>query len=199
MLVALIVACELAFWAVLIAGLIVRYPLGRPRLGAILLAVTPLIDVVLLAAAVVDLRRGGEAAMRHALAAIYLGCSIAFGSRIIAWADGQFAHRFAGSPKPSRSPRFGADHARAERNGWYRHLLAWAIAAVVLGFMHVIGGNRDETQTLFGVLGPWAIVVAIDFVWSFSSTFFPRRPPDPAESSPTAHDVQRRHEHGRGS
>ena len=98
MLVALILACELAFWAVLLAGLFVRYPLGRPRLGAILLAVTPVIDVVLLAAAVVDLRRGGEAAMRHALAAIYLGCSIAFGSRIIAWADGEFAHRFAGGP-----------------------------------------------------------------------------------------------------
>jgi hypothetical protein len=183
----MIVACEIAFWLVMLAGLVSRYLLGRPRLGAALLAATPLVDLVLLAAAVLDIRHGAEADRRHALAAIYLGVSIAFGHRLVAWADGAFAYRFAGGPKPPAGPRYGAAHARSERSGWFRHLLAWVIAAAVLGFIHLVGGNREETQRLFGVLGGWLIVVGIDFLWSFSYTFFPRR--SPAGVPPTADGV----------
>ena len=177
MIYALIVTTEVAFWFFLLAGLLSRYLLKRPRLGTALLAATPLVDLVLLTAAVIDIRRGAEADTRHALAAVYLGVSIAFGHRIITWADGQFAHRFAGGPKPPGGPKHGPAHARGERSGWYRHLLAWAITAAVLGFIHLVGGNRDETRQLFGVLGGRSIVLGIDFVWSFSYTFFPRRPP----------------------
>jgi hypothetical protein len=180
---AVILASELAFWIVLLAGLASRYLLKRRALGAALLATTPLIDLVLLTTAVVDLRRGAEADLRHALAAIYLGVSIAFGHRVIGWADGQFAYRFAGGPRPARGPAYGAEHARAERSGWYRHLLAWTITAGVLGFMHLVAGNRDETEKLFGVLGTWLIIVGIDFVWSFSYTVFPRRPPQPGTAA----------------
>jgi hypothetical protein len=163
--------------------LISRYPLKRRRLGSALLAATPLVDLVLLTAAVVDIRNGATPDLRHALAAIYLGVSIAFGHRLIAWADGVFAHRFAGGPKPSGGPKHGRAHARSERAGWYRHALAWTIAAAVLGFIHLVGGNRAETQQLFRVLGTWLIVVGIDFVWSFSYTTFPRQGPKGADLS----------------
>ena len=128
----------------------------------------------------VDLRRGAAADLRHALAAIYLGVSLAFGHRIVAWADREFTYRFARGPKPAKGPRYGAARARAERSGWYRHLLAWAIAAGAIGFMHLVGGNREETEQLFAVLAPWLIAVVIDFVWSFSYTLAPRRPPQDA-------------------
>jgi hypothetical protein len=59
-LVVLIVAAEIAFWLALLAGLVTRYLLRRPRLGMALLVATPLIDLALLAATTIDLRRGGE-------------------------------------------------------------------------------------------------------------------------------------------
>src|SRR5918999_5442410 len=114
MLVALIVATEIAFWVVLAAGLVARYLLGRRRLGAILLAGVPLVDLVLLTATVIDLRGGATAEVGHGLAAAYIGFSVAFGHSVIRWADARFAHRFAGGPPPQRPPRHGRARARYE-------------------------------------------------------------------------------------
>ena len=176
MIYAAILASEIGFWALIAAGLVARYPLRRPTLGAALLALTPVVDLILLTTAVIDIRQGGDAGARHGLAAIYLGVSIAFGPRLIAWADARFANRFAGAPQPTpatyRAPE--ADKARREREGWYRHAAAWAIAAVAIGIIHLAGGNRDETENLFTVLVPWFIIVVIDFAWSFSYTALPR-------------------------
>src|SRR5687768_6072827 len=132
MLAAILITAETAFWGVLLAGLWSRYRLGRRRLGAVLLALTPAVDLVVLVASVEDLRGGATPSSLHGLAAVYIGVSIAFGARTIAWADARFAHRFAGAPAPPRRPRAGNEHARRERSGWYRHLLAYAIGAGLL-------------------------------------------------------------------
>ena len=176
MIYAAILASGIGFWALIAAGFIARYPLRRPTLGAALLALTPLIDLILLTTAVIDIRQGASASPRHGLAAIYLGVSIAFGPRLIAWADARFAHFFSDEPRPAPrvSPAPAADKARQEREGWYRHAAAWAIAAVALGIIHLAGGNRDETENLFTVLVPWFIIIVIDFAWSFSYTALPR-------------------------
>ena len=176
MIYATILASEIGFWALIAAGLIARYPLRRPTLGAALLVLTPLIDLILLTTAVIDIRQGAGAGPRHGLAAIYLGVSIAFGPRLIAWADARFAHYFSDDPRPAptASPAPAAAKARQEREGWYRHVAAWAIAAAALGIIHLLGGNQDETENLFTVLVPWFIIVVIDFAWSFSYTTLPR-------------------------
>src|SRR5918996_719589 len=122
MIAALIIASEIAFWLVLLGGLATRYLLRRPRLGAALLLTTPLVDVALLAFTVIDLRGGATATAAHALAAVYIGVSVAFGHSIVGWADARFAHRFAGAPAPMRAPRSGRVHAANERRGWLRHL-----------------------------------------------------------------------------
>ncbi|MGH3013230.1 MAG: hypothetical protein ACRDMY_15535, partial [Gaiellaceae bacterium] len=83
MVVATIVAAEIAFWLLLASGLVARYGLGRPGVGMALLVATPLVDLALLAATTIDLRRGGEAALPHALAAAYIGVSVAWGKRIV--------------------------------------------------------------------------------------------------------------------
>ena len=62
MLIAIIVATEIGFWVVLGAGLAARYLLGRRRLGAVLLASVPLVDLVLLIATVLDLSGGAARA-----------------------------------------------------------------------------------------------------------------------------------------
>ena len=131
MLAAVLIAAEISFWVLLFAGLWSRYRLGHRRLGAVLLALTPAVDLVVLVASVADLRGGATASGLHGLAAVYIGVSIAFGPRIVAWADARFAHRFTGAPPPPRPPRAGAEHARRERAGWYG-MLAYAIGAGLL-------------------------------------------------------------------
>src|SRR5262245_37285979 len=107
MLVTLILACEVGFWILLVSGLAARYLWRRRRLSTVLLAAVPLVDLVLLAATVVDLQRGATAGFAHGLAAAYIGFSVAFGPSMIRWADERFAHRFAGGAPPWRPPRGG--------------------------------------------------------------------------------------------
>src|SRR5690606_19667427 len=111
---AVIVACEVGFWIVLAAGLVCRYLLRLRVAGAVLLALIPLIDVVLLVAVAFDLDRGAEVGLIHSLAAVYLGVSIAFGPSIVRWADARFAYLFAGGDKPASPPKEGPEAFRRE-------------------------------------------------------------------------------------
>jgi hypothetical protein len=173
-LVALIVAAEIAFWLTLLAGLVTRYVLGRPRLGMALLVASPLIDLALLAATTIDLRRGGEAELPHSLAAVYIGVSVAWGQRMINWADARFAHRFAGGPPPERPPRSGPEHAARQRREWLRHVVAWATGTALLGLGVLVVGDLDRTSALVSTVVLWTLVLAIDFIVSFSYTLWPR-------------------------
>lgn len=65
-----------------------------------MLAMTPVVDVVLLTAVIVTLQAGGTATFFHGLAALYLGLSIAYGHKMVKWADVRFAHRFANGAAP---------------------------------------------------------------------------------------------------
>ncbi|MBM7567496.1 hypothetical protein [Paenibacillus sacheonensis] len=176
MLFALIIGCEVAFWVFVLAGLLCRYLLRRKKSGMVLLACTPAVDLVLLAATVIDLHRGGEAGFVHGLSAIYVGVSIAFGSRMIRWADIRFAHRFAGSPPPAKKIKVGTEHARNEREAWLLHLLAWFIGCSLLYGIILWIGDGTRTASLSQVIRIWSLVLVIDFIISFSYTFWPRRP-----------------------
>ena len=175
MLIALIVAAEIAFWLILLSGLAARYVLDRRRLGMALLIATPLVDLALLAATTIDLRRGGEAALPHALAAVYIGVSVAWGKRIVAWTDARFAHRFAGGPAPESPPRTGPRHAARERREWLRHLLAWSTGTVLLGLGVLAVGDLERTEALLNVAALWTLILAIDFLISFSYSLRPRQ------------------------
>ncbi|AEV82098.1 hypothetical protein ACWT_1082 [Actinoplanes sp. SE50] len=174
--VALIVTCEIGFWIFLLAGLAVRYLLRRRRTGAALLLGAPLLDVVLLGAAAVDLRRGGVPDFAHGLAAIYLGITVVFGHEMVRWADTRFAHRFAGGPAPVPPPRTGRAHAARERRQWLRHLLAYAISAALLAAFTPLAGGFDRAAPLWQAMGPWTLILLIDMVISLSYTLAPRRP-----------------------
>lgn len=176
MIYAVIVACEVGFWLVLVAGLVARYALSRPRLGGAFLVSVPFVDLVLLAGSVADLRGGGEAGIGHGLAAVYIGVSVAWGHSMVRWADARFAHRFAGGPPPERPPASGLEHARHQRRQWGRHLLAWAVGcALLIGGMALVG-DTDRTAALSGIASNWTLVLVIDFAWSFSYTMWPRKP-----------------------
>lgn len=58
-----IVTCEVLFWVVILAGFTARYIFKRNTLGLILLALTPVLDIILLVISGVDL--AGELPLRQ--------------------------------------------------------------------------------------------------------------------------------------
>jgi len=177
MLVALIIGCEIAFWVVLAAGLVARYPLRRPRLGAALLTCVPLVDLVLLVASVIDLRRGATASVGHGLAAVYLGFSVAFGHSVVRWSDQRFAHRFAGGPPPVRPPRYGWARTRYEWREWGKALLGWAVACGLLAAAILWVDDAERTRELGGWIRGLTVAIVVWLVaFPVWETLFPRRP-----------------------
>ncbi|MCR8641644.1 hypothetical protein NV379_03150 [Paenibacillus sp. N1-5-1-14] len=171
----LIIACEIGFWVFVLGGLFFRYILRMKRIGAILLLLTPVVDLVLAVATVMDLRQGAVATTMHGVAAIYIGVSVAFGHRMIKWADERFAHRFAGGPKPKGKPKFGFEHAMYECKMWALHLLGCGIGVGMLYGMIYFVGDAARTESLMSIIQLWGVVLAIDFVWSFSYLIWPKK------------------------
>lgn len=175
MITAFIIGCEIAFWVFVLAGLVCRYIFKLKKLGALLLISTPLIDLALVVATVYDLRAGAEATFIHSVAAIYIGVSIAWGHKMIKWADERFAFRFANGPTPTVKPKHGLAHARYERVGWLHHLLAWVIGSIILYGMIIMVDDATRTDALFGTFRLWSLILGIDFLISFSYTLWPSK------------------------
>lgn len=166
-----IVCCEILFWVFIVAGLIMRYGFRREKLGFRLMAMSPVIDIVLLVLTVLDLSRGSTATLAHGLAAIYIGVSLAFGKQMIAWADGVYRRVIL----KEQVAKERISRARRERNGFYRHILAFLIGGALLGAMILWLGNTEQTESLLRTLQLWGLVLVIDGVISMSYTVFPAR------------------------
>lgn len=176
-----VVICEVAFWVAILAGLTARYLLRKPHLGAALLILAPVIDAVLLALVAIDLLGGGTASWQHGLAAIYIGVSVAYGKRMVAWADIRFKHRFAGGPDPVR-----LSGARYTAKCWRDVLLtgiAVVIAAAILGSIILLVDDGERTAALSGYFGILGIIFAIDFLWALSYTIWPKKPAAASQST----------------
>lgn len=174
MMLAIIIGCEIAFWVVLAAGIGARYLLKRPRLGLVLLACVPMIDLVLLLVTVLHLRAGATAEWAHGLAALYLGFSVVYGHMMIKWADRWAAYWWADGPKPLKL--YGDEHRSWAVKDLGRSILAGAIAAGLLwlGIWYV----GDETRT--AAMSQWyatiAIVVVINAIVDLHDIVWPRKP-----------------------
>ena len=173
MIVVVIIACEIGFWVVLAAGLAVRYALRRPRLGAVLLACVPVVDLVLLVAAAVDLRGGATADWTHGLAAAYLGGSVAFGHSMVRWLDARFAHRFAGGPAPARPARSGRARVRYEWRMWLLTVVAYAIACALLLAAIAFVGDAARTRALEDWIVRLTALLGICTIWAVCWTIWP--------------------------
>jgi hypothetical protein len=165
-LLAVIAACEIGFWVLLAAGLGTRYLLRLPKLGMALLVAVPLVDVVMLGASVIDIRSGGEPSFKHSLAAIFIGVSVGFGHRTLQWADGWAAYKLAGGPRPDKPKKGTREKARFERQGWYRHVVAYVVGSGVMLGLGLLSGRGYDA--LLGPAWAWTIVLVIDGIVSFS-------------------------------
>lgn len=183
-LVLLIAACEVGFWVLLGAGLVARYLLRARRVSTVLLVLVPVLDVVLVTASLLDVARGSAPGATHGLAALYLGFTVAFGHSMIRWADGRFAHRFAGGPPPPRPPQYGRAKVAYEWKEWGKIVLAWAIALGVIAVTAAVAGTGIPAVTTWAADPMWswgarlAPVVAVWFVgWPLWTTLSPPREP----------------------
>ena len=144
----LIIACEAAFWVVLVAALAIRYLLQRPRLSRIFLWALPVVDLLLLIFTALDLRSGTVATFAHGLATAYVGFTLAFGGVLVTWADQRFAHRFAGGPAPVAAPDRGWAAVRYELGLWLRCIVAWVITLPLLVALIAYIDDQARTQAL---------------------------------------------------
>lgn len=144
----LIIACEVAFWIVLAAGLAVRYLLRREGASRALLMSLPVIDVLLLAFTALDLKAGSAATFAHGLAAAYVGFTVAFGPLAVRWADSRFAHRFASGPAPAKAPDRGWKAVRYDLQLWLRCIVAWIIALGLSSALMAYVGDDVRTEPL---------------------------------------------------
>ncbi|MEU6063633.1 MULTISPECIES: hypothetical protein [Streptomyces] len=177
MIVGLIVACEVAFWVLLAAGLAFRYPLKMPRTGLVLLLCEPLLELVLFAGTAIDLKNGAEPDWRHGLAAVYIGFTVGLGHSTIKWADARIAHRFAGGPPPVKPPKYGTARAVHEWKVAGRWILASVVAIALLqAAVWYVGDDGG-----IGSLRAWQLrmvwVIGINVIIAVSYTLFPRREP----------------------
>ncbi|GIP32821.1 hypothetical protein [Paenibacillus sp. J2TS4] len=170
----MIVACEIAFWVVILLGLVARYVLKQNKLGLVLLALTPVIDLILLITTSVDLYRGAVATTAHAIAAVYIGVSIAFGKSMIQWADEHFRYYVTKQgPKPEKL--YGIKYAIQYFKSWLKHVLAYLIGAGCLVALIYFINDPARTESLSGILKLWTLALGIDLIITISNFIWPRR------------------------
>lgn len=175
MIVGLIIACEVAFWVLLAAGLSFRYLLKMERVGLGLLLCEPLLELVLFTVTAIDLKNGAEPDWKHGLAAVYIGFTVGLGHSTIRWADARFAHRFAAGPPPVRPPKYGTARAVHEWKVAGRWILAAGVAIALLQAAVWYVGGDGETSSLLAWQQRMVWVIGINLVIATSYTLFPKR------------------------
>lgn len=169
-----IVACEIAFWVVIILGLILRYVLKKNKIGLFFLALTPVIDLLLLVITGLDLYRGATATIAHAIAAVYIGVSIGFGKSMIKWADERFRYYVT---KDGSIPikLYGFEYSKSHLKGWVKHVLSYLIgASFLIGLIFLIN-DISRTEALFNLLKVWTFAIGLDFIITISYFIWPRK------------------------
>ncbi|SIT87416.1 hypothetical protein [Edaphobacillus lindanitolerans] len=170
----LIIGVEIGFWVFIAAGLTVRYLFGKERAGFLLLAMTPVLDLILLIATTYDLLNGATATQAHGIAAIYLGVSLAYGRRMIRWADERFRHYIVREgPRPAKL--YGYAHARDSLKGSLLHVLAWMIGGGYLIAIIFLVDDAARTEALQQILKLWTLIAGIDLAISLSYFIWPRK------------------------
>lgn len=170
----MIVACEIAFWVVILLGLTIRYVFKKNKLSIFFFALTPVIDLLLLGLTSYDLYRGGTATIAHGIAAIYIGVSVAYGKSMIDWADSRFRYYILRKgEKPQRLK--GSEFSRNERKNLLRHYAAFLIGGSMLGLIIFLIKDPVRTESLFAVLKTWGFILAIDTAITASYFIWPKK------------------------
>lgn len=187
--IAAIIAAEVAFWALLLAGLALRYLARARRLSTLVLAAVPLVDIALLVLVAVDVMSGAPPTRPHAFAALYLGVTVAFGHHIIERTDAWFHYRFADGPEPLKAPKGSTAEVRAIWHEWFRVVIAAAIGATCLLVMIALEGWHIPASADDAANHPYwctlLLLPMITAVWFLAGPAFAGRG-DPTREQPSA-------------
>lgn len=178
----LVVACEVAFWVLLAAGLALRYVARKPKLGAAVLLCEPLLEVVLLVVTAIDLKSGAEPDWKHGLAAVYIGFTVGLGHHTVKKVDAWVAHRWFGGPRPVKPPKYGRARAVHEWRSAARWILAAAVALGLLQAAIWYVGSGGDISTLQSWQQKMGLVIGINLIIAGSYTFFPKQAPRDADA-----------------
>jgi hypothetical protein len=169
-----IVACEIGFWVFIIAGLVTRYVFNLKKAGLFILAMTPVIDLVLIMVTGIDIYHGATATIAHSIAPAYLALTIIFGKDMIKWADERFLYYVKRvGVKPKR--KIGMAYAKHSMKGTLKHIVAYIFGGAILLFMIFYIGDESKTEELWATLNFWGIVVLIDIFISITYFIWPRK------------------------
>ncbi|MYV93519.1 hypothetical protein [Streptomyces sp. SID1034] len=182
MIVTLIIACEVGFWVLLATGLALRYLAHMRRASVAVLLCEPLLEVVLLLVTAVDLKHGAQPDWKHGLAAVYIGFSAGMGHYLVTRADAWVAYRFAGGPRPSRTPRGGVARTVYEWRTAGRFTVSALLAIALLQAAIWYVGGDGSTESLRMWQGRMLIVIGINVVIALSYTLFPGKDGEPRPS-----------------
>lgn len=171
-----IVCAEILFWVFLLSGLFARYALRLKTLGLVLLALTPVVDIVLISLTYIDLHRGANASFFHGMAAVYVGFTVMFGPAIVRAMDAKFLRRYGGGTGGKKSPATptsssGSETRKDARRDWLKACAACGIAGVLIAIAMVIAGLQGSFWLIY-----WLVVLASIVVgWPFVTAFLARR------------------------
>jgi len=177
----MIVASEIAFWILIVAGLATRYLLKRKKLGLFFLALTPVIDLILLITASVDMYHGATATWAHGIAAVYIGVSIVFGKSMIRWADDKFRY-FVTKEGGKPAKKYGTEFAVHELKGFLKHVLSYGLGAGYLFILITLIQDPSRTEALSNVIRIWSVILGIDLVITVTYFIWPKTPSEKSKS-----------------
>ncbi|SHF42444.1 hypothetical protein [Streptoalloteichus hindustanus] len=165
MFLAVVIGCEVGFWVLLLAGLLTRYLLRAPRVGAALLLLAAGTQVVLLVTGAVDLAGGSTASIAHVIAAVAVAIAAVSGRHHLHTADRWVRRRLGRdqeAPAPPLPPRA---HARQKRRDFALRAAEWAVAmALLTGGAALADFDQARSAALFGGMAIWTVVLVVDLV-----------------------------------
>lgn len=200
----LFIAIEIVFWLCIVLFVFLRYVLGLRKMSIWIL---PFFVASVLADAYlgwIDYKSTGEFSIFQFIIVITVIYAITAGvsdfrrldayiqRKVVKWKGEAELEISVKSP-----PKYGCEHARHERYGWYMHVVMFVVAQIAFFYLF---GTRDqfsvdewfafefyrtwledealgayEDVKLNQVVRAWFIVLIIDGIISLSYTFFPRK------------------------
>ena len=200
----LFIFVEVIFWLLIILFLILRYILQwkSASIGILPLFVATIIADLFLGW--VDYQQTGEFSLFQIIVVIFVIYAVTSGrsdfQRLDAWVQRKIA-AWKGEPEPELTvkpvPKFGKEHAKHERRGWYSHAISFVVILIMFYFVsgpHALFEWTDlfnpefyqmwwteEAHGLFAeetinqIVKVWLIILVIDGIISFSYTVSPRK------------------------
>lgn len=155
-----IIVAEISFWVFLLGGFSIRYLLGWKKVSIMMLALTPVIDLILIGLAYFDLSHGSKSSFAHGLSAFYVGYSIALGPSIISEIDRKFANRFGEEAPSGKSDTTYREHVFI----WKRVVIATVITLLLLLSGFFLVGFEGSFWIIYWMITAVFVMVAWWFI-----------------------------------